>query len=79
METKATRIKSPALIQATLRRIRGVQAFMGYNLLLPGMSTDDGALQAWTKPQALVAIQKEMTELLEEFEESFSLEEDYGG
>jgi len=83
VEAKTTRIKSSALIQATFRRIRGVQTFMGYNLLLPlpGMNGDvpkdeDAALQAWTKQQALAAIQKEMTALLEEFKGSFGLDED---
>jgi len=82
VEAKTTRIKSAALIQATFRRIRGVQTFMGYDLLLPlsGMSGDvskdgDAALQAWTKQQALAAIQKETTALLEEFEKNFGLDE----
>ena len=83
-----TRIKSPALIQATFRRIRGVQMSMGYSLLLllPGTTRDedaskDAALQVWTKHQALAAIQTETTALLEEFEnlgfeESLGLEDD---
>ena len=84
VEAKTTRIKSPALIRATFRRIRGVQTFMGYNILLPlpGMSRDDTskdedtALQAWTEQQALAAIRKETTELLEEFGASFGLDDD---
>ena len=83
---KTTRIKSPTLIQATFRRIRGVQMSMGYNLLLllPGMSRDDASkdgnagLQAWTKHQALAAIQTETTALLEEFEELFGVDESFG-
>lgn len=84
VQAKATRIKSPALIRATFRRIRVVQTFMGYALLLlpPEMSRDDdvskyedAVLQAWTKQQALAEIQKETTALLEEFE-SFGLDED---
>lgn len=83
-EVKTMRIKSPALILATFRRIRGVQMFMGYNLLLllPGMSrnevSNDGdvALQAWTKQQALGAIQTETTALLEELEGCCSLDDD---
>jgi hypothetical protein len=81
-----TRIKSPALIHATFRRIRGVQMSMGYNLLLllPGMTRDDAskdgnaALQVWTKHQALAAIQTETTALLEEFEELFGVDENFG-
>jgi hypothetical protein len=84
MQVKTTRIKSPALILATFRRIRGVQMFMGYNLLLLLPGTDrnddlkdgDAVLQAWTKQQALAAIQTETTALLEELEESLSLDDD---
>ena len=84
---KTTRIKSPALIQATFRRIRGVQVSMGYNilLLLPGTTRDDAtkdgnsaALQTWTKHQALAAVQTETTALLEEFEELFGVDENFG-
>jgi len=58
--------------------------FMGYNLLLllPGMSrnevSNDGdvALKAWTKQQALGAIQTETTALLEELEGCFGLDDD---
>jgi len=80
---KTTRIKSPALIQATFRRIRGVQMSMGYNLLLPlpGTTRDDAskdaALQAWTKHQALAAVQTETTALLEEFEELFGVDDSF--
>ena len=83
-EVKTTRIKSPALILATFRRIRGVQMFMGYDLLLllPGMSrndisdNEDSALQAWSKQQALAAIQTETSALLEELEQNFGLDDD---
>ena len=83
MEAKTIRIKSPALIRATLERIRGVQIFMGYSLLLPlpAMSRDDVSkdedvtLQAWTNQLALAAVQNETAALLEEFEESFGLDE----
>lgn len=84
---KTTRIKSPALIQATFRRIRGVQMSMGYNLLLllPGTTRDDAskdgnsaALQAWTKHQALAAVETETTALLEEFEDLFGVDENFG-
>ena len=86
MVARTTRIKSPALIQATFRRIRGVQMSMGYNLLLllPGMTRDDGskdenaALQVWTKHQALAAVQTETAALLEEFEELFGIDENFG-
>jgi len=85
MVAKTMRIKSPALIQATFRRIRGVQLSMGYNLLLllPGMTRDDAstsnaALEVWTKHQALAAIQTETTALLEEFEENFCIDETFG-
>ena len=81
---KTTRIKSPALIHATFRRIRGVQMSMGYTLLLllPGTTRDDvtkdAALQMWTKHQALAAVQTETTALLEEFEELFGVDENFG-
>jgi len=89
--TRATKIKSLKLIQETYRRIRGVQAFMGYDLLLPmpevGVSThssssvgkdkdEDAALETWSRQQALAAIMRETKDLLEEFEESFGLDED---
>ncbi|KDR79961.1 hypothetical protein GALMADRAFT_242128 [Galerina marginata CBS 339.88] len=90
--SRATKIKSLKLIQETYRRIRGVQAFMGYDLLLPmpgirashtssSMSVgkdkhEDAALETWSKQQALAAVVNETKDLLEEFEESFGLDED---
>lgn len=65
-------IKSPKLIHATYRRIRLVQASMGYDLLLPfppGMGADEGhnAIGAWTRTQALEEFVREMEELREDF------------
>ncbi|KAI6116213.1 hypothetical protein F5141DRAFT_1212827 [Pisolithus sp. B1] len=65
-------IKSPKLIHATYRRIRRLQASMGYDLLLPfppGMDADEGsnAIGTWTKTQALEEFVREMEELTEEF------------
>ena len=83
---KTTKMKSPALIQETFRRIRGIQMSMGFNLLLllPGTTRDEASkdgnaatLQVWTRHQALEAVQKETTALLEEFEELFG-DENFG-
>ncbi|KAJ3513514.1 hypothetical protein NLJ89_g2905 [Agrocybe chaxingu] len=81
----ATKIKSIRLIQETYRRIRCVQTFMGYDLLLPmpsvGMAIKDkdgdaeATLGSWTKAEALAAIVAEMKDLLEEFEESLEVED----
>ncbi|KAI6168435.1 hypothetical protein EDD17DRAFT_1869180 [Pisolithus thermaeus] len=65
-------VKSPKLIHATYRRIRRLQASMGYDLLLPfppGMDADEGsnAIGIWTKTQALEGFVREMEELTEEF------------
>ena len=80
---KATRIRSLKLVQETYRRVRGVQAYMGYELLLPlpgaGAAKDgdeDAGLQTWTRAQALNAIVLETRDLLEEFEESFGMDEE---
>ncbi|KAF9485001.1 hypothetical protein BDN70DRAFT_848598 [Pholiota conissans] len=84
---RATKIRSLKLIQETYRRIRGVQVYMGYDLLLPipGSSMnmfsskdkdEDAGFETWTKSQALNAIVSETKDLLEEFEESFGLDED---
>ncbi|KAI6043993.1 hypothetical protein EDC04DRAFT_2562108 [Pisolithus marmoratus] len=65
-------IKSPRLVHATYRRIRLVQASMGYDLLLPfppGMDTDEGfdVIRAWSKKRAVEELVCEMEELTEEF------------
>ncbi|KAF9558076.1 hypothetical protein CPC08DRAFT_25218 [Agrocybe pediades] len=77
---RATKIRSLKLIQETYRRIRGVQLFMGYDLLLPmpgsGEESADAAFGTWSKQQALAAIMKEAKDLLEEFEEAFSPDDD---
>lgn len=80
---RTTKIKSVKLVEGTYRRIRGVQAVMGYDLLLPlpqnwsqrmqgeGVNNDDDSevvLKSWTKSQALAAISQETKDLLEEFE-----------
>ncbi|CAA7264275.1 unnamed protein product [Cyclocybe aegerita] len=81
----ATKIKSVRLIQETYRRIRCVQTFMGYDLLLPipsvgiAIKEKDGSgeatLESWTKAEALAAIVAEMKDLLEEFEEGLGTED----
>jgi len=78
---KTTKIKSLKLIQETYKRVRVVQKFMGYDLLLPmpgvGAQLDDEAtLESWSNAQALAAISKETDDLLQEFEESFGIVED---
>ncbi|KAF8635387.1 hypothetical protein AX15_000390 [Amanita polypyramis BW_CC] len=74
--TKTVKIKSTSLIRATYRRIRVVQTYMGYRDILPlpyheGMDVDrdEVVLSSWTKYQALEVIKKEMSELIEEFDE----------
>ena len=70
-----TKIKSLVLVQATYRRIRAVQRYIGYEPLLPmpphshRMDADDGFPKTWTRKQALDAILRETRELSEEFEE----------
>ncbi|KAF8905252.1 hypothetical protein CPB84DRAFT_1814223 [Gymnopilus junonius] len=88
---QSTKVKSLRLIHETYRRIRGVQAFMGYDLLLPfpgihqdtssitpsAMNNDeDSAFETWTTQQALAAITSETKALLEEFEENLGLDKD---
>ena len=84
---RATKIRSVKLIQETYRRIRGVQAFMGYDVLLPmpgsalvmAQDKDDvesASLETWTRSEALEAIVRETKDLLEEFEESFGLDDE---
>ena len=87
---KTTKIKSLKLIQETYKRVRAVQMFMGYDLLLPipgmgGISggsakerekDDEATLETWTKARALAAISRETNDLLEEFEETFGIDED---
>lgn len=74
---KTTRIKSLSLTKVTYRRVRGVQSFMGYDVLIPLPPTvleaqdDSDILRAWTKNDAIQAILQETKELMEEFEESF--------
>jgi len=81
--TKAVKVKSTSLIRATYRRIRLVQSYMGYHNLLPlpyheGMDADIDEVvpSSWTKYQALKAIQNEVNELLNEFDESRKLRDE---
>ncbi|EAU89667.2 hypothetical protein CC1G_02556 [Coprinopsis cinerea okayama7 len=78
---RSVKIKSLKLAEATYRRIRGVQALMGYDPLLPlpgqGPEVEDGVvLKTWTMSQALTAINQETMDLLEEFEQAAAAEED---
>ncbi|TFK26094.1 hypothetical protein FA15DRAFT_589155 [Coprinopsis marcescibilis] len=74
------KIRSPKLAEATYRRIRGVQALMGYELLLPlpvGLhEEEDEVLKTWTRSQALLAISTETKDLLDEFEQTAVLADD---
>ncbi|PPQ66012.1 hypothetical protein CVT24_011956 [Panaeolus cyanescens] len=79
--TPTTNIKSITLVQATYHRIRGVQAYLGYDVLLPmpgsSSSSDDiAAPQTWSPHQALQSVVKETKELLEEFDQQFEGEDD---
>lgn len=82
---QSTQIKSPALAKATYRRIRLVQTFMGYDLLLPlpianvglgisqpDMENDEVSFMTWTRRSALEAILNEMKQFEEEFRETVS-------
>jgi len=84
---RLTKIRSLKLVHETYRRIRGVQLFMGYDLLLPLpnivvphalnlMNNDDATLATWSKQQALSAIVKEVKDLMDEFAEAFTLDDD---
>jgi len=74
-QTRDAKLGSLPLAQETYRRIRGVQAFMGYSQLLPmpgSRSTvvigdkEDAALSPWTKTQALTSVVEETNALLAE-------------
>ncbi|KAG5636833.1 hypothetical protein H0H81_006660 [Sphagnurus paluster] len=72
---KVAKIRSPALVRATYRRIRTVQRSMGYDaLLLPmplsqEMDADEVVMTTWTRREALDAIEQETKDLLREFED----------
>lgn len=77
---QSTKINSSTLMRATCRRIRAVQAFMGYDALLPiptsnpgivglGGDSDEVSFATWTKRSALEAVLNEMKDLEEEFED----------
>jgi hypothetical protein len=69
-------IRSEPLCEVTYRRIRGVQACLGYRTLLPLPSSkikseddaEDAFLLAWTQTRAIASIVQETNALLEEFE-----------
>lgn len=77
---RSVKIKSFKLSEATYRRIRGVQALMGYDLLLPlpggiqELEEDTTVLKTWTLSQALAAIRIETKDLLDEFEQGGSVD-----
>ncbi|KAF8840555.1 hypothetical protein BDN67DRAFT_930122 [Paxillus ammoniavirescens] len=88
---KGHTIRSPVLAQATYRRIRLVQACMGYDMLLPwpgGMVGEEGegqgqgegqgldTIKAWTRRHAIEALVKECAELADEFAETWREVED---
>ncbi|KIJ62176.1 hypothetical protein HYDPIDRAFT_95143 [Hydnomerulius pinastri MD-312] len=82
MLLKGDTIKSPALVEGTYRRIRLVQACMGYDMLLPwpaGLERDEelDTARAWTRRQAIEALVRESEDLVNEFAESWrELEDD---
>ncbi|KAF9225723.1 hypothetical protein BS17DRAFT_560510 [Gyrodon lividus] len=92
MMLKGDTIRSPVLARATYRRIRLVQACMGYDALLPwpagmetgGLGGEEGeeegqgldTIKAWTRRHAIEALVKECEELADEFAESWREVED---
>lgn len=85
---QSTKIQSPAIIRMTYRSIRAVQAFMGYDTLLPmpslnaglgisgiGMENDEVSVATWTRRSALEAVLKEVKLLEEEFKDLAPREE----
>jgi len=70
------------LVRATYKRIRTVQAYLGFDLLLPmpqnqEANGDEARCPTWTQHEALNAIIRETSDLLEEFEVSeHSLDDD---
>ncbi|TDL25147.1 hypothetical protein BD410DRAFT_784972 [Rickenella mellea] len=64
---KSTNIRSPALINRTYERIRTVQSFMGYSVLLPMQEEGEIDCKSWTKGQALERILSETKQLTDEF------------
>lgn len=86
-QTRDPKLRTLPLIQETYHRIRNIQAYMGYSLLLPmpgSRSTavigdkENAALPLWTKTQALNSIMDETNALLTEFEDSFATSLDEG-
>ncbi|EKM76705.1 hypothetical protein AGABI1DRAFT_18593, partial [Agaricus bisporus var. burnettii JB137-S8] len=79
---QSTKIQSSTLIRMTYHNIRAVQAFIGYDTLLPmpslnaglgisgiGMESDEVSVVTWTRRSALEAVLKEVKLLEEEFKE----------
>lgn len=79
---QSTKIQSSTLIRMTYHNIRAVQAFMGYDTLLPmpslnaglgisgiGMESDEVSVVTWTRRSALEAVLKEVKLLEEEFKD----------
>jgi Protein UNC80 len=72
----STVVKSAVLIRATFRRIRLVQSFLGYSMLLsypdggdPEYTNDEDVtdVSGWTKAEALQSILDETKQLVDEF------------
>ncbi|EGO03702.1 hypothetical protein SERLA73DRAFT_101950 [Serpula lacrymans var. lacrymans S7.3] len=79
--TKSATVKSQSLVRATYQRIRRVQAYMGYDVLLPmqnGFEANQNVdeVRAWTKREAIEALLLETKWLSEEFEEMLKEAED---
>jgi hypothetical protein len=66
----STTISSAKLVLVTYRRIRAVQRFMGYTGLVPAPDGAEGSIddvRAWSRGTALIEIEGETADLMEEF------------
>jgi hypothetical protein len=83
----SSKIKSAKLALDTYKRIRTVQACLGYDHLLPLPSSamgymssvddiDSIGMQTWTRRQAVEAVLKETEELIAEFSSASKVVED---
>ncbi|TFK72480.1 hypothetical protein BDN72DRAFT_957330 [Pluteus cervinus] len=76
---KLLKIKSPTLVEATYHRVRLIQAFLGYQTLLPlpnDPHNEQVHMTTLTKHQVLEALTKEIRDLLEEFDVSYRPNDD---
>lgn len=70
-DVASTTVKSLSLVRITYRRIRVVQTWMGYDVLLPFPGErhydDPESMTTWTRKQAINEIIRETKEIMEEF------------